>query len=213
TAEVSLKDWKGAAATARTLIAADKKHVYIEANLLLGVALYQLREFDSALAAVDDAMRLDKLHELPRAEYIQGLILEAKGDLPGAGQHFRNYIQQHPRAKDIGAVNDRLANLGKAPPPDLASEINTLDLRAAAAGESPVPGGIKAFSAVAQLKDDPGYDDFFLEYARAINEGGKTRDATDEIRVFIATVTGLEALGDSHDGGTSIRLSLDTDEH
>ena len=37
TAEISLKDWKAAGATARTLIAADKKHVYIEANLMLGI--------------------------------------------------------------------------------------------------------------------------------------------------------------------------------
>jgi Ca-activated chloride channel family protein len=223
TAETGLKDWKAAAVTARTLIAADRKHVYIEANLMLAVALYQLREFDHALAAVHDAMRLDKLHQLPRAEYMEGLILEAKGDLSGAGQHLRNYIQQHPHAKDAAVVNDRLANLGKAPLPDLAAEIDTLDLRAATAGESPVPGGIKAFSAVAQLKGDPGYDDFFLDYARGINHGGAasggaalsgaTRDATDEIRSFIATVTALEALGEHHDEGTSLRLSLDSDEH
>ncbi|HEY4088533.1 MAG TPA: VWA domain-containing protein [Bryobacteraceae bacterium] len=213
TAEISLKDWKAAEGTARTLIAADKKHVYIEANLMLGVALYQLREFDNALAAVNDAMRLDKLHQLPRAEYMEGLILEAKGDLSGAGQHLRDYVQQHPHAKDVAAVNDRLANLGKAPLPDLSSEINTLDLRAAAAGVSPVPGGIKAFSAVAQLKNDPGYDDFFLDYSRAINQAGASRDATDEIRVFIATVAALEALGERHDGGTSMRLSLDSEEH
>ena len=213
TAEISLKDWKAAEATARTLIAADKKHVYVEANLMLGVALYQLREFDNALAAVDDAMRLDKLHQLPRTEYIQGLILEAKGDLSGAGQHLRNYAQQHPHAKDVAAVNDRLANLGKAPLADLSSEIDTLDLRAATAGESPVPGGIKAFSAVAQLKDDPSYDDFFLDYSRAIVQGGPTRDAIDEVRIFIATVTALEALGERRDEATSVRLSLDTDEH
>lgn len=213
TTEISLKDWKAAEGTARTLIAADKKHVYIEADLLLGVALYQLHEFDDALAAVNEAMQLDKLHQLPRSEYIQGLILEAKGDLAGAGQHLRNYVQQYPHAKDAAAVNDRLANLGKTPLTDLASEINTLDLRAAAAGESPVPGGIKAFSAVAQLKDDPSYDEFFLDYARAINEAGPTRDATDEIRVFIATVAALEALGEHRDGGTSMRLSFDTDDH
>jgi len=213
TVEINLKDWKTAGATARTLIAADKKHVYIEADLMLGVALYQVREFDSALAAVNDAMRLDKLHQLPRAEYVQGLILEARGDLSGAGQHLRNYAQEHPHAKDIATVNDRLANLGKAPLADLSSEINTLDLRAATAGESPVPGGIKAFSAVAQLKDDPSYDDFFLDYARAIVEGGPTSEATDEIRIFIATVAALEALGERSGESTFMRLSLDTDEH
>ncbi len=213
TAEISLKDWKAAEGTARTLIAADKKHVYIEANLLLGVALYQSRDFDHALDAVHEAMRLDKLHQLPRAEYMEGLILEGKGDLSGAGQHLRNYVQQHPHAKDVAAVNDRLANLGKAPLTDLSSEINTLDLRAAEAGESPVPGGIKAFSAVAQLKNKPGYDDFFLDYARAINQAGATRDATDEIRVFIATVGALEGLGEHREGSTLMRLSVDSDEH
>ncbi len=212
TVEIGLKDWKAAEATARTLIAADKKHVYIEVNLLLGVALYQLRDFDNALTAVNDAVRLDKLHQLTRGEYIQGLILEARGDLAGAAQHLKNYVQQHPHGKDVAAVNERLANLGKAPLADFSSEINVLDLRAATAGESPVPGGIKAFSAVAQLKDDPSYDNFFLDYAKAMGEDGATRAATDEIRIFIATVAALEALGERHDESTSIRLAFDTSE-
>ncbi len=210
--EVRQKDWEAAQTTAQTLIAVDKKHTYIEANLMLSIALYQQRQFDNALIAVTEAIRLDKLHQLPRAQYVQGLILEAKGDLEGAGQRLRDYIAQHPRAKDIATVNERLANLGKSPIDDLSAELSTLDLRAAAPGESPVPGGIKAFSAVAQLKDDPSYDDFFLNYSRAIVAGGPTAEAADDIRIFIATVAALESLGERKDDTTTVRLSFTTDD-
>jgi VWFA-related protein len=215
--QIDLKDWKGAAATTQSLIAADTKHAYPEARVLSAVALYQMRDFDSAQAQIDQAIRLDKRRELPRAEYILGLILEAKGDYPTAGQHLRTYVQQHPRAKDVAAVNQRLANLGKAPLADLSTEVSTLDLRMAAAGEAPVPGGIKAFSAVAQLQGAPSYEDFFLEYCRAITADGlraisPTKEAGDEVRAFISAVAALENLGERRDNGTLVRLSMANEE-
>lgn len=210
--QVDLKDWQGAEATAKSLIDADKKHTYVEIHLLSAIALYQSHDFEGALAAIDDAIRFDKLHQLPRAEYIQGLILEAKGDLPGAGEHLRNYIQQHPKAKDIATANQRLANLGKSPLADLSTEMTSLDMRAAAAGEAPVPGGIKAFSAVAKLNGNISFDNFFLEYCRGIAEETPTRDAGEDVRTYLATVAALEALGERHENGTLIRLSLNNDD-
>jgi Ca-activated chloride channel homolog len=215
-AQIDLKDWKAAADTAQSLISRDTKHVYVEANFLSAVAMYQMHDFDNALARIDDAIRLDKLRELPRAEYVLGLILEAKADYPAAGQHMRTYMQQHPRAKDLAQVNERIANLGKAPPADLSSELTSLDLRTAASGEAPVPGGIKAFAAIAQLKGTPSNEDFFLEYCRAISDGGplainSTKEASDEIRAFISTMAALETLGEHRENSTLIRVSFNGD--
>ncbi|MEI9974220.1 MAG: hypothetical protein WDO73_20520 [Ignavibacteriota bacterium] len=172
--------------------------MYVEAPFLSALALYQLHDYDAALARANDAIRFDKLRELPRAEYVLGLILDAKGDFAGAEQHLRNYLRQNPKAQDIAQVNQRLAHLGEAPKVDLATELTPLDLRAASAGEAPVPGGIKAFATVAQMKGAPSPDDFFLEYCRAITDGGPlavkpTKEASDEIRSFISTIARSKA--------------------
>jgi len=216
-AQIDLKDWKGAAATSQLLIARDTRHAYVEAHLLSAVALYRMRDFDNALTQINDAIRLDKLRELPRAEYVLGLILEAKADYAAAGQHLRAYVQQHPHAEDAAAVTERIANLGKAPLAGLSTELNSLDLRMAASGEAPVPGGIKAFSAVAQLKGVPSYQDFFLEYCRAITEGGPTgaspaKEAGEEVRAFISAVAALETLGEHRENSTLIHLSMGNEE-
>jgi VWFA-related protein len=216
-AQIDLKDWKAAAATAQLLIARDSKHVYVDAHFLSAVALYQMHDFDNALVRIGDAIRLDKLRELPRAEYVLGLILEAKNDYPAAAQHMRTYLQQHPRAKDAAQVTERISNLGKAPLADLSTELTPLDLRVAAAGEAPVPGGIEAFSRVALLKGTPSPEDFFLEYCRAISEGGPlgvnaTKQVGDDVEAFISTVAALETLGEHRENSTLVRLSLNGDE-
>lgn len=213
---LDLKDWPAVLATTGKLIEADSKHVYVEAYLFHAVALYQTREFDQALARVDEALRLDRLHELKRAEYVRGLILEAKGDLPAAEKSLRAYLAANPRAKEAETVRQRLANLGQGPPADLSAEFNSLDLSLAAAGESPVPGGIKAFSAVAQLPGAPAAHDLFLEYCRAVITGrpdmpSRTREAREEVRAFIAAMAVLERLGERTENGTLIRLATASD--
>jgi VWFA-related protein len=216
-AQIDLKDWKGAESTSKALIAADTKHVYVEAHMVRAVALYQMRDLDNARSEIDEAMRLDKLRELPRAEYVLGVILEAKGEYAAAGQHMRTYLEQHPHAKDADTVRERLANLGKGPVADLSAELSTVDLRMAVSGEAPVPGGLKAFATIAQMKGVPSPHDFFLEYCRAMSEGGPmgvnaTKEAGDEVRAFIVAVRALENLGERRDDGTLVRLAMGTDE-
>jgi Ca-activated chloride channel family protein len=216
-AQIELKDWEGAAATSRALIAADTKNQYVEAHLQNAVARYQLKDYDGALASINNAIRLDKRAELPRAEYVLALVLEARQEFEGAAQHFRNYAQQHPRAKDAAAATARIANLGKTPPADLSVELAPADLRLAAAGEAAVPGGIKAFSTLAHLKGAPSYQDFFLEYCRAITENGPTgtnatKESGEAVRAFIASVSALETIGERRADSTLIRLSLANEE-
>jgi len=215
-AELGLKDWDAAAKTSQTLIQADTKHLYLEAYFQQAVARYQLGDFDRAQASVVEGMRLDRLQDLPRAEYVLGLILEAKHDLDAAAQHIRSYLEKHPRAEDAAEATERLNNLGKQPPADLSRAVTAADMRLPATGEIPVPGGLDAFSQIARLKQTPANRDFFLEYCRAITGGGEGASQTAEarmvVRAYLASVAELEQLGEPSGGGTTIRISLRTDE-
>ena len=146
-AHADLQDWKAADATAQALMARDPKHTYVEAHFLDAIALYRSHDFDNALARIHEAIQFDTLREVTRAEYVQGLILEAKGDYECAGRHLQAYVTQHPRAKDAAKARERLANLGKEPLADLASELTPQDMRVAAAGDA--RGGSKACSLLA----------------------------------------------------------------
>ena len=217
-AEIALKDWNAARKTSQTVIDRDSKHLYMDAYIQNAVARYELNDADGALARIEEIIALDRRKEFPRTEYILGLILEARHDYEGAGAHLRNYLQQHPNAKESAAAKDRLANLGKSPPADLGAELTAADMRLSAAGEAPVPGGLKAFAAIAHLKETPSYRDFFLQYCRAIADGGGLRsnptiEAREVVREFTAAVAELESLGRRDGNRTVIRLEVDTGEH
>ncbi len=213
-----LKDWEATSKTSETLIRLDSKHTFLEAYLLNAVARYQLRDFDGALARLNDLALLDKRQDFPRAEYIQGLVYEARRDFDAAAAHMRSYLERHPHAKDYNEVSQRLANLGKQNIVELADVVTTEDLRPPPVGEAPVPGGLKAFAAIAGLRETPSYHDFFLEYCRAISASepgseNRTREAAAAIRIFVAAVTELEQLGERTSDRTIVRIAVDTDDH
>ena len=215
--QIELNDWAAVASSSAALIKADSGHVYLEAYLDNAVARYQQQDYDGALERMNELIQLDKKQDLPRAEYILGIVLEARRELEAAAQHMRKYLDQHPGAKDAAAIRDRIANLGKQPKVDLAAEAASADIWMAAAGEAPVPGGIKAFAAIAQVPGTPAYGDFFLLYCRAILGGGPgkaspTREVGAAIREFVSSVTQLERLGERDGDRTVIRLAVDTDE-
>jgi Ca-activated chloride channel family protein len=218
TADSELKDWDAASKISETLIRADSKHTFLEAYLLSAVARYQLQDFDGALARLNELALLDKHQDFPRAEYILGLVYEARHELDLAAAHMRTYLAQHPHSTDFNVVSKRLANLGKQPVADLADEVTSEDLRPPSVGEAPVPGGLKAFAAIAGLQETPSYRDFFLQYCRAIasSEPGvenRTLNAAPAINAFVAAVNELEQLGERNSGHILVRLAVDTDEH
>src|ERR1035441_9097593 len=191
--DYDLKDWAAAARTSQALIQADTHHIYLEAYILNAIARYELKDLDGARDRIHEAMRLDKRQDLPRAEYILGMIEEARQEYDAAGEHMRDYLARNPRAKDAAEARNRLNNLGHAAPADLSAEGNDADLRhraaadlsggvtdadwrPGAAGEAPVPGGLKAFAAVARIPEPVSSRDFFLQYCRAITDGGLTGD-------------------------------------
>jgi tetratricopeptide (TPR) repeat protein len=81
------------------------------------VANYELKHADVAERAVRRAIEIDKAHEYPAAEALLGKVLADKGDSHGALDHFTKYVQLAPKADDVPAIRQRMAELerGEAP--------------------------------------------------------------------------------------------------
>jgi Tfp pilus assembly protein PilF len=117
------KDWECVVHTADALIKADKKKSYTDIYLHRAVAEYWLKDLDQAAADVQEALRLDPYHRTPRAEYVYGRILEAKGDMNGARDHMSKYLELDKKAPDPELIRLHIKNLGQpasaGPEPEL----------------------------------------------------------------------------------------------
>jgi hypothetical protein len=116
-ASIKAKDWAGAAKAADSLIKVDSKKTYAEIYLHQAVARYQLKDLDGAAASAQEAIQ----RKVPRAEYVLGRTLEAKGDAAGAREHMSKYLEQDKNAPDADTIRKHLENMGKpgAAEPDL----------------------------------------------------------------------------------------------
>jgi tetratricopeptide (TPR) repeat protein len=74
-------------------------------------ANYNLKRFDPAEENARRAIDLDSDHEIPRAQLLLGSVLIAKGDRPGALEHFRKYLEISPKATDADQVKRAVAAL------------------------------------------------------------------------------------------------------
>src|ERR1700691_2735956 len=77
------------------------------------VANYELKHTDVAEKAVRRAIDLDKDHEYPAAEALLGKVLADRGDSRGALDHFTKYVQLVPKAGDVPAIRQRMAELAR----------------------------------------------------------------------------------------------------
>ena len=110
---IKTKDWEGAEKAAAALMKADPKHPYPEIYLHLAVARYGLKDLSGAeKRARSPAIR--STHQRPRAEYVLGRILEAKGDTTGAKEHMAKYLQLDPAPSDVDQVKQHIAGIGKS---------------------------------------------------------------------------------------------------
>jgi hypothetical protein len=123
---IKTKDWDGAIKTADALIKVDKKHLWPEAYLHRAVALYELKDFESAMISAQEAIRLDSNRTNPRTEYVLGRILEAKGDIAGAREHISKYLSLDEKAPDAEQIRIHLKNLDKSQPSQ--AEVGELEL-------------------------------------------------------------------------------------
>jgi Tfp pilus assembly protein PilF len=116
---IKTKDWNCAEKTSEALIKVDSKHLYSEIYLHQAVARYQLKDLSGAEESAHEA--IDKA-KIPRAEYVLGRILEAKGDVAGAKEHFAKYLEMEPAPQDVVQVKAHIEGLGKqggVPDPEL----------------------------------------------------------------------------------------------
>ena len=109
-------DWDGAAKAADVLLKADQRF-YPEIYLHQAIARLGLKDLDGAESSVNTALSLDAAHRMPRAEYVLGRILQAKGDINGAKEHIAKYLQMDPGVQDSRQIKVLLDYLGKADAP------------------------------------------------------------------------------------------------
>lgn len=217
------RDWEATAKTAAAFITADTNHHYPEAFLYQAIARYQTGDIDGADASSREALRLDQNHDVPRAEYVYGLVLEARHDFNGAREHMSRYLELDPKAADARAVRLRMENLGKSAPADVATELagalsnlpsHASELTLAHAGNAWVPGGLKALANAAHLESVPTPQNFFADYSRAIaNEfsygmGQGIPRYLETLRSYMASVAALSLIGEHRENRTIVSISL-----
>ncbi len=83
-----------------------------------GVANYELKRLEAAEKSGRRAIELDKNHDYPAAEALLGKVLADKGDYREARDHFAKYVQLAPKADDVPAIRQRMAELEREPQPN-----------------------------------------------------------------------------------------------
>ena len=218
-ANLNCQDWAETVRTAGALIAADARHRYLEAYLYEAIARFHLRDTGRAEARVRELLQLDKARQIPRAEYVLGLILQERNDIAAAREHMQKYLELQPEAPDAPAVRGRIENLGTPRAAGVDNEIDAPNLPVAAPGETFVPGGLKAFAAMAHLEGTPTYENFFLDYCRRLllDASPYAEDHIPsfgaQLQAYMAAVAGLSAAGQKRSEDTVVvGLSIAGDE-
>jgi hypothetical protein len=146
-------------------------------------------------------------------------VRSAEGDREGAAEHLKKYLALAPGADDANAVRSYLENLDAAnqalalPTPN-ALVPSPVDSDLPVVGDAWVPGGLKALAAMAHVKAAPSYENFFVEYCRAIAaETSKTNDARTpgyaaNLEAYMIAVADLTRLGEQRGDKTVITISL-----
>ncbi len=211
------QDWQSAAKTADTLMRIDIRHRFPTVLVDNAVIRYHLGDLEAAQASLDTALRLDRKHELPRAEYVLGMILEARKEYAAAGEHMRRYLELDPKAPDLEAVRTRIENLGKPESAAPAAELDAALPNLPAGQEAWVPGGLKAFATIAHLQQPLTYSNFFLEYCREVarqtapGNPDPVPDYAATIQAYIGAISELTRLGERKGDVSVVTLSLATD--
>lgn len=213
--ESSSRNWVEAAQAASEVIAKDPSHKFPEAHLHRALARYNLQDLDGAAASAAEAVRLDTNHQLQNAEFIYGMILEARKEYPAAEEHYRKYLANEPKASNTDAVKARLANLGKSDPAQSGlPELESVDLNVRAVRAIGTPGGMKALSRMAHLDPQPPAETFFEEYCKALvrstdpSSSARYPRYIESLRLYFASILELTSAGEMREHSTSISISL-----
>lgn len=77
------------------------------------VANYNLKKMDDAEQSAREAVKLDTMHRIPKAQHLLGMILADKRDYTGAAENLRGYLRFAPQAQDADTVRQQLSELDK----------------------------------------------------------------------------------------------------
>lgn len=84
---------------------------YPTAYYFKGVAHFQLRQFEQAEQAAQQAIQLDPGNTNPRSHYLLGFILANTGRLEEARAQFQTYLRLSPDANDADVARQTLAQI------------------------------------------------------------------------------------------------------
>ncbi len=84
---------------------------YPLAYLFNAIANLSLGKLDAAEKSAREAIKVDTGHQVPRAEYLLGLILLDKHDYDGALTLLRSYIQRSPNAPDSEKIKTQISQI------------------------------------------------------------------------------------------------------
>jgi len=211
--EMEQRQWTAAAEAADGVFKADPFHSHPEAYSDNAIVRFQLKDLEGALASAAEAVRADPTHQYPDSERVFGILLEAKGDYPAAAVHLQKYLELAPKAPDAADVRKRIDNLGRAPAGELAPALDSADRNLAPGGEAWVPGGLKAFAIMAQLKGTPSYGNFFELYCRAIEHetsflnGVRLPKYAESLQAYMAAVAELMRTGEKRGTSTVVTIT------
>jgi VWFA-related protein len=215
--DMQIGEWEAAE---KTVSAGLKKRPSAALNLDLAEIRFHLGAEGAEFAALQ-AIALDKKRELPRAEYVLGLILAEGEDRRSAATHLRKYLDLAPKTPEADDARARIRTLESGLSAEASAYADgspasdpSSSLSPEAAAEFAVPGGMRALAAMTLLKSTPAPARFFLEYCRAIAAEagtaghGDTPDFMETVTTYFAVVAELSRLAEK--GADRLTISTDT---
>jgi uncharacterized protein HemY len=110
---IKAKDWKGLAQNTETLIALDPLD-YPQYWFYNAAANYYLEDLLKAERSARRCLALDEKHQMPRIEYVLGMILVKKKNYAEAATHIGNYVRLAPTAADVEVARKQIAELNQS---------------------------------------------------------------------------------------------------
>jgi len=84
-----------------------------DAYFFNGVANLHLKNLDAAEKSARQGLRVDDGHQIPKMDYLLGMILLQKGDYPGATEHMTQYLHLAKQPSDVAEANKELAEIAR----------------------------------------------------------------------------------------------------
>ena len=107
--QVAAGDWNKAIDSAGKATALDPD-AFPRAYYISAVSNVRLNQADGAEKSAVEGIRVDGDHEIPDLEYIEGIFLLSKGDVPGGRRQLQNYLSHAPNGVNAANARQQLAD-------------------------------------------------------------------------------------------------------